>query len=154
VDVDDLFRLSDTARRDPAIDAWLDAQVPDLGAIAREWFGRVRSCADDVRETMHDGCPTACVEDAAFAYVNVFRAHVNVGFFRGAELPDPSRLLEGSGRRMRHVKLRPGAPIDAAALTALIDAAYEDIKRHLDANLPLSETCPEPGRRVGEGAGG
>lgn len=43
-------------------------------------------------------------------------AHVNVGFFRGAELADPDGLLEGSGRFMRHVKLRPGLNIDHDAL--------------------------------------
>jgi hypothetical protein len=40
----------------------------------------------------------------------VFTAHVNVGFFRGAELSDPNGLLQGTGKFMRHVKLRPGAP--------------------------------------------
>jgi hypothetical protein len=40
---------------------------------------------------MHDGCPTACVGDAAFGYVAAFRDHVNVGFFFGALLQDPAR---------------------------------------------------------------
>ena len=76
---------------------------------------------------MHDGFATACVGDAPFAYVGVFKAHVNVGFFHGATLPDPARLLEGKGKRMRHVKLRPGHAFDASALEALISAAYRDI---------------------------
>ena len=69
----------------------------------------MRACGDDVRELIHDGCPVACVEDAPFAYVNSFKSHVNVGFFNGASLDDPARLSEGSGKRMRHVKLKPGA---------------------------------------------
>ena len=93
----------------------------------------MRECGNDVRELMHDGSPTACVGDAPFAYVNVFRAHANVGFFYGAELEDPMGLLEGSGKRMRHVKLRPGVELDSAALEALIDAAYADIKLRLAA---------------------
>lgn len=97
----------------------------------------MRACGDDVRELMHDGYPTACVEDAAFAYVGVFKAHVNVGFFHGAELDDPSGLLEGTGKRMRHVKCRPGAEINVAALQALIDAAYADIKLRLDLERGL-----------------
>lgn len=80
---------------------------------------------------MHDGAATACVGDAAFAYVAVYKAHVNVGFFFGAELDDPARLLEGAGRRMRHVKVRPGAELDVAALSALINAAHGDIKWRL-----------------------
>lgn len=125
------LRFNGAVEREPAIDAWLDAQQPALGAIARTWFTRIRQCGPGVRELMHDGCPTACVEDAAFAYVNAFRAHVNVGFFHGASLPDPAGLLEGTGRFMRHVKLRPGAVANDAALQALITAAHRDITAKL-----------------------
>jgi hypothetical protein len=128
-----MFWLEGAVKRDPAIEAWLNEQSPDLGAIARRWFVRMRGCGDDVRELMHDGCPVACVEDAPFGYVNVFKAHVNVGFFLGAELDDPAGMLQGVGRRMRHVKVEPGVDIDAAALSALIDAAYADIKSRLIA---------------------
>ena len=104
-----------------------------LGVIARHWIEVMRGCGDDVRELLHDGHPTACVGDAAFAYVNVFKAHVNVGFFRGAELVDPQSLLEGTGRFMRHVKLRPDRDVDATALMKLIEAAYADMRRRLKA---------------------
>jgi hypothetical protein len=117
--------------RDPAIDTWLSEQAPGLGAIATEWFSRMRECGDDVRELMHDGCPVACVGDVPFGYVNVFTTHVNVGFFVGAELDDPAGLLEGTGRRMRHVKVKPGIELNVAALSALIHAAYADIKSRL-----------------------
>jgi hypothetical protein len=123
--------LDGAVEREPAIDDWLDAHAGELGAIARAWFDRMRQCGADVRELMHDGCPVACVGDVPFAYVNVFRAHVNVGFFNGAELEDPMRLLEGTGRRMRHVKVRPDGELNVAALSALIDAAYADIKSRL-----------------------
>jgi hypothetical protein len=105
----------------------------ELGLIAQRWFEVMRACGDDVRELLHDGHPTACVVDAAFGYVNVFKAHVNVGFFRGAEIPDPNGLLEGDGKFMRHVKLRPEHNVEAAALTKLIETAYTDIKRRLKA---------------------
>ena len=82
---------------------------------------------------MHDGHPTACVGDAAFGYVNAFTAHVNVGFFRGAELSDPRGLLQGTGKFMRHVKMRPGDDIDAGALIELIETAYIDMKERLKA---------------------
>lgn len=70
---------------------------------------------------------------AAFAYIDVFTSHINIGFFQGAELPDPKGLLEGTGKFMRHVKLRPGAKIDVAALSVLVDAAYTDVKERLAA---------------------
>lgn len=128
-----LFRLSSTVERDPEIEAWLDDQTPELGSMAGQWFSRMRRCGADVREVMHDGCPVACVHVVPFAYVNAFTAHVNVGFFTGAFLQDPTGLLEGTGKRMRHVKLKPGQNVDADALSALIDIAYLDVKGRLAA---------------------
>jgi len=122
------MRFPGSVERDPAIEAWMREHPGELGAIAKRWFETLRGCGKDVRELMHDGQPTACVGDAAFAYVDAFRAHVNVGFFGGAELADPARLLEGAGKFMRHVKLRPGSPVDAAALGRLIATAYADMK--------------------------
>ena len=109
----------------------MHAHSGELGAIAQRWFEIMRGCGDDVRELLHDGHPTACVDDAAFAYVNAFKAHVNVGFFRGAEIDDPKGLLEGTGKFMRHVKLGPGRAVDATALKKLIETAYIDMKARL-----------------------
>jgi hypothetical protein len=104
----------------------------ELGAIARQWFEVMRKCGDEVRELLHDGCPVALLGDAPFGYVNVFTSHVNVGFFQGAALPDPARLLQGTGKFMRHVKLKPGTFTNAAALSKLIDTAYWDIKSRVE----------------------
>jgi hypothetical protein len=122
------LRLNGAVERDPAIDAWMKQHAGELGAIAHEWFELMRTCGDEVREVLHDGCPVACLGDAPFGYVNVFRSHVNVGFFHGAALPDPAHLLQGEGRFMRHVKLRPGTVTNAGALSTLVTAAYSDIK--------------------------
>ena len=130
-----LFRLAGASRRDVTVQLWLDSQMNELDAIARRWFTLIRECGDDVRELMHDGCATACVDDAAFAYVGVFKKHVSVGFYNGAGLPDPAGLLQGSGKHMRHVKITPGAGVDHAALERLILAACDDVR----ARLQLSE---------------
>lgn len=131
--MDTFLRFTGAVDQDPAIAAWLDALPHDLGAAARTWFTVMRRCGTDVRELMHDGFATACVDDAPFAYVGAFTSHVNVGFFHGASLPDPAGLLSGSGKRMRHVKVVPGAPVDASAIEALISAAYHDILARLNA---------------------
>jgi hypothetical protein len=128
----DFLRFNGAVQRDPAIDAWIKKHSGELGAIARQWFEVMRKCGDEVRELVHDGCPVACLGDAPFGYVNVFRSHVSVGFFHGAALPDPARLLQGAGKFMRHVKLTPEAPTNATALTKLIDAAYSDIKSRVE----------------------
>jgi hypothetical protein len=126
-----LLTFSGSVRRDPAIEAWMHEHSGELGEIARRWFEVIRECGVDVSELLHDGHPTACIGDAAFAYVNAFTAHVNVGFFRGAELADPDHLLEGTGKFMRHVKLRPNQNVDALALTKLVERAYRDMRGRL-----------------------
>jgi len=128
----ELLRFNGAVERDPAIDAWMNQHAGELGAIAHQWFKVMRNCGDEVRELLHDGCPVACLGDVPFGYVNVFRSHVNVGFFQGAALPDPAGLLQGAGKFMRHVKLRPGTATNTGALTRLIDAAYSDIKERVE----------------------
>lgn len=122
--MEELLRFPSALKRDARIDSWLRMQGNDLRPLAEAWFERMRQCGDDVRELMHDGRPTACVGDAAFGYVDAFRHHVNVGFFSGALLEDPAGLLDGTGKRGRHVKLMPGREVNAAALADLVDAAY------------------------------
>jgi hypothetical protein len=126
-----LLRFNGAVKRNPAIDTWLRGQREELRTLAETWFAQMRQCGADVRELMHDGCPVACVEDAPFGYVNAFKDHVNVGFFHGAALDDPAGLLEGTGKHMRHVKLRPGCELDREALDGLVEAAYSDIRARL-----------------------
>ena len=126
-----LFTLDNTVKRDVRIDAWFTAHPEVLRAIAREWFTVMRECGEDVRETLHDGFPTACIGNVAFAHVATYSTHVNVAFFRGADLDDPGGLLEGSGKFMRHVKVRPPKTVDQQALTQLIHTAYQDMLSRL-----------------------
>lgn len=131
--VSDLFRFRRARPRDPEVEAWFAAPEPETRRLAQLWFERLRAAGPDVREVLHDTYPTACVEEAAFAYVAAFKAHANIGFFQGASLPDPKGLLDGAGKRMRHVKIRWGKPVDEAAVQALIAAAYADMRARLDA---------------------
>jgi hypothetical protein len=126
-----ILRFTGAREADPAITRWFEQRPGPLGALARRWFDTMRHCGPEVRELLHDGCPVVCVADAPFAYVDAFSAHVNVGFFHGAALIDAAGLLEGRGKRMRHVKLRPGQPLDSVALDALVRAAYADILARL-----------------------
>src|SRR5262249_50304818 len=128
----DLLRFNGAVERDPAIDAWMKEHAGELGTIAQRWFEVMRNCGDEVRELLHDGAPTACLGDIPFGYVNIYTSHVNVGFFQGAALPDPVRLLQGNGKFMRHVKLKPETATDTAALNRLIEAAYSDIKARVE----------------------
>ena len=127
-----LLRFNGAVEHDPAIEAWLQEHPGELGAIAQKWFAVMRQCGDEVREILHDGCPVACLGDVPFAYVNAFTSHVNVGFYQGSALPDPAHLLQGNGKFMRHVKLKPNAATDQASLAKLIQSAYADIKSRVE----------------------
>jgi hypothetical protein len=129
--MDEILRFTGAVRHDPAIKAWF-SHPDELRRMVRPWFKQMRASGPDVRELLHDGCPTACVGDAPFGYVNAFSAHANVGFFQGAQLDDPAGLLQGAGKRMRHVKLVWGEAVNSAALEALIAAAYRDIRSRLE----------------------
>ncbi len=65
-----------------------------------------------------------------YAYIAVLGSHVNLGFYHGASLPDPAGLLEGTGKRLRHVKLRSLSAARNPAVTALLRQAIADRKRH------------------------
>lgn len=134
-----LFRFAAAARHDPAVEAWLARPDDPLRLTVGPWFERLRDSGPDVRELLHDGRPTACVGDAAFAYVDAFSGHAAVGFFEGASLSDPAGLLEGSGKRMRHVKLKWGQAVDEAALADLIAAAHADMRRRVDLASGIAE---------------
>lgn len=127
-----LLRYHGAVEQDPEIDRWFARQPSSLATIGQFWFDVFRHCGSNVRELMHDGYATVCVQDVPFGYVGVFKSHVNVGFFQGATLPDPARLLEGTGKFMRHVKLKPARPVDETALKALVECAYRDIIRKIE----------------------
>lgn len=132
-----LLRFDGACEHDPALDGWAARLAPQpLAALAGHWFEWLRRAGPGVRELLHDGLATVCLGDAPFAYVGAFKAHVNVGFFEGASLPDPAGVLQGRGKRLRHVRLVPGDPglvAIEAVLPALIDAAYRGIAARVAA---------------------
>ena len=126
--MDDLLRFTGKDLQELTMEEWLEGKPDVLQPIAARWFDVICHCGDDVDGIFHDNYPIGCVNSAPFAYVNAFSAHVNVGFFYGVDLPDPEGLLQGTGKRMRHVKIKPGQPMNAQALEALLHLAYADIK--------------------------
>lgn len=116
---------------------WLATKPEALQFIASKWFKAIQICGPDVQSIFHDGHPIGCVDDTPFAYVDAFRHHVNLGFFHGADLPDDKGLLEGTGKRMRHIKLRPGEDQDAEAIKRLLVVAYVDIKERYAVEFSL-----------------
>ena len=137
-----LFRLSNATRNSPDVRAWFASDDDGMRRLALPWFEVIRALGDDVVEVLHDGHPTACVGDAAFSCVNAFSAHANIGFFHGAALADPEGLLEGSGKRLRHFKVRWGEAVNEEAIKALINAAYLDIRARIAAEKAALRPYP------------
>ncbi|MBV6645545.1 MAG: hypothetical protein KI790_08860 [Cyclobacteriaceae bacterium] len=130
--MDKLLLYTGKDLQDLTMDVWLQNKAQVLRPLAIKWFDQIKSCGHDVQDIFHDGYPIGCVDHAPFAYVNVFSAHVNVGFFYGADLADENGILEGNGKRMRHVKLKPGSEPEDHHISSLIEASYLDIKKRLD----------------------
>ena len=133
-----LFPLEGGLRTHPEVERWFERDDSELRRTARHWFAVIRQAGADVLDLLHDDHPTACVGTLAFAEVNVYRRHVNVGFFLGTSLGDPAGLLTGTGRYMRHVRIEPGVALDEPALRRLILDACADMRARQAAPHPLT----------------
>lgn len=102
---------------------WL-ASVPEAERdLAEAVLGFVRAALDDARETVKWNQPCFVVAGQNCLYVSAQSGYVNLGFYEGAALEDPTGLLEGTGKAMRHVKIHDAAAIEAPELAALVEAA-------------------------------
>ncbi len=99
-----------------------------IGAIAREARALVERLLPEARSEFRAGHNSLTYSFTGryadvFVYLAPFKNHVNLGFFQGAALDDPHGLLEGTGKQLRHVKLRSVADVHREGIEALIAAA-------------------------------
>ncbi len=64
-----------------------------------------------------------------FVYLTVAKDHMNIGFYYGAELPDPTHILKGEGKLLKHVKITTTAQLDDPELQKLIEKATHYLPR-------------------------
>lgn len=107
----------------PTFDAFAADQSAENRAVIRPLRALVKRAAPHLRETVKWGNGCWVTDEANVAYVYSASDHVQFGFFDGAALKDPKRLLQGSGKYVRHVKLRTPADVDARALAPLVRQA-------------------------------
>lgn len=62
-----------------------------------------------------------------FCHVVIYADHVNLGFNRGALLPDPNRLLSGNGKLIRHLTFRSHDGLERTAVRRFLRAAIEQL---------------------------
>ncbi len=101
----------------------------DIKQIADNLKDLIQDVHPDAVEVVRLGDRAACYGvgpkkmSEAHTYIMPHKQHVNLGFFYGASLDDPSGLLEGSGKKMRHIKVRSIEEVSIAGIKALIEAA-------------------------------
>ncbi len=116
------------AMTDPfTADDLLGLQTPEVRALTQRLRDLMRETAPEAEETPQKGWKTLSYRTGRgiFAFIAPHKAHVDLGFYEGADLPDPEGVLEGTGKKLRHVKIRSDVDIRPDAFAALIRAAWE-----------------------------
>ena len=104
------------------VDSYIAALPPPQKAMASTLRQIIRKAAPALVETIKWGTP--CYGGAGnVCSIMAFASHVNLAFFRGAELNDQDGLLEGTGKGMRHITIRSSKDVRRAAITALVKQA-------------------------------
>jgi hypothetical protein len=116
-----------TEAGEQAVEAFIAAQKPDVQPVVRRLRQLVRQTAPDLKEyvdrygVLRYGRSTGMRD--WICYISGHTAHANLGFARGAELADPDGIVEGTGKNLRHVKLRTVEAVERPAVRRLVEAA-------------------------------
>ena len=123
---------------------------PELAAIARRLRAIIRAVDVSTVETVRlgDNAATYGVGPKkmtdGYAYIMPMRGYVNLGFYQGALLADPKGLMEGTGKALRHVKIRSFAEANRPTVRALVAAALA--RRRSGAAAPARGSTPRRSR--------
>jgi hypothetical protein len=114
----------------------VDAYIAQLegwqGEIVSELRNIVLAAVPEAEEAIKWAQPVYSV-NGPFAYIKAFKNSVNFGFWRGVDIDDPGGLLQGSGEKMRHVKI---VSLDDIDEPAFIDFAQQAVKLNLTKGDP------------------
>lgn len=111
------------------VQVWLESLPSGKKPLIEALRRLIGSAAPDAHEIIYHDALGYGPTDSGFdriVYISVFEKHLNVGFFFGGFLPDPEGLLVGSGKRMRHIKIRSLQEIENSALTSILAQAWSD----------------------------
>lgn len=118
------------------IEAFLAGYSPDVQAISRTLRLMVKSAMPQAHEILfasHNHFAYAFGESMRDrkCYICPMKDYVRLGFMFGTHLADPDQLLEGTGKRMRHVKVKSVQDASLLALKRLVEDAWEDAVIHM-----------------------
>ncbi len=104
------------------VDAIVARLDPPRKEIVQALRRLVLETGSDLDETVKWRNPTY-TRKGNVGWLIIYRDHVDLGFFHGTDLPDPKKLLEGTGKGLRHVKIRDVKDIRPSDLKPLLRAA-------------------------------
>jgi hypothetical protein len=125
------------------LDGFIAKYSPEVAALARAALARLRARLPGAIELVYDNYnalaigfgPTERTSDAIFS-ITLWPRWVSLFFLQGAGLPDPHRLLEGSGKVARHLVLEDAEDLDRPAVQELIARGLERARTPLDSTGP------------------
>lgn len=113
---------ADKVHSGESVDDWIDRQAPDIATALRALRAHLQKAHPHLVERVKWSHPWY-VGRGDVAYLSVGADYARLGLCYGALIDDPSGLIEGTGKAMRHIKVRPGDPL--APVLALLDQAVE-----------------------------
>ena len=133
------MKKAETKSAEARLDCFLDAYTPEVAEIARKALIKLRRRLPFATEMVYDNynalaCgfgPSERVSDVVFS-IAVYPKHVNFFFLQGAKLPDPDGLLQGSGSRVRHIRLEDETTLDRNDVKAMMATALRMAKAAFD----------------------
>ena len=125
------------------LDGFLAKFLPEIADQASSVLGKMRARLPGAVEMVYDNyqalvigfCPVERASEVIMS-VAVYPAWISLCFFAGDRLPDPQKLLLGSGKIARRIRLDGPETLDKPAVKALMKAAVEIASRHLDRDQP------------------
>lgn len=115
--------------QEPAASAQLERSLEGKPAVLRELSRTIqqliRAELPDVQEKLNPWQVYGFAGRDFFCILTVYSKHVSLGFLQGTSLADPGRLLEGTGKNLRHVKFRKVEDLERPGLPELIAEAVE-----------------------------
>ncbi len=105
-----------------SVDELLTNYSPTVNSLVHGLWGLVREVKPDAAEHVHAGWKTISFEGGV--YIAPLKEGANLGFYKGVHLPDPENLLEGTGKELRHVKIRKESDVKPEPLKRLIREAF------------------------------
>jgi len=140
---------------DPALLGYLASYDPHISRLALAVREAVLEEAPEAVESIFKGYATVVafsftgkpLKDG-FCHVVTYSTHVNLGFNRGALLPDPTGALAGTGKLIRHITIRNEQDANRPLVRGFIQAAIEQVSQpSRDGRRPASKAVPKRGRR-------